>query len=250
LSLSQLYQRGGHGRLARGCRSPQNGAVTFPHPPPAARAALALLCAHDQDLQRIEAAAGPLPWRTRAPGYPGLLQAIVAQQISNQAASAIWRRLAAVPGALTPAGLPGVADEALRAAGLSRPKVAHARALAAAFTDGILSEPALAEMDDEAAVAAIAAVRGMGRWSAEIYLLFALGRQDVFPAGDLALAAAAAHLKGLPARPSPAALHALADAWRPHRGLAARLLWHHWRHVTGRAALDDLVVHQPAGAAT
>jgi len=83
-------------------------------------------------------------------------------------------------------------------------------------------------------------VRGLGRWTAEIYLLFALGRHDVFPAGDLALAAAAADLKALPARPAPAALRQLADAWRPHRALAARLLWHHWRHVTGRPAMDDL----------
>jgi DNA-3-methyladenine glycosylase II len=82
----------------------------------------------------------------------------------------------------------------------------------------------------------------MGRWSAEIYLLFALERADVFPAGDLALAGAAAELKGLPARPGPVAFRALAEAWRPSRALAARLLWHHWRHLTGRPAMDDLTV--------
>jgi DNA-3-methyladenine glycosylase II len=82
----------------------------------------------------------------------------------------------------------------------------------------------------------------MGRWSAEVYLLFALGRPDVFPAGDLALAASLADLKRLPARPGPAALRALAEEWRPARALAARLLWHHWRHVTGRPAMDDLPV--------
>ena len=82
----------------------------------------------------------------------------------------------------------------------------------------------------------IVAVPGLGIWSAEIYLLFALEREDVFPAGDLALAAAAAHLKGLPGRPPPAALRGLAEPWRPWRALAARLLWHHWRHVTGRPA--------------
>jgi len=94
-------------------------------------------------------------------------------------------------------------------------------------------------MDDEAAVATIASVRGLGPWTAEVYLLFALGRPDVFPAGDLALAASAAHLRALPDRPGPAALRALAEAWRPWRGIAARLLWHHWRHVTGRPAMDD-----------
>jgi DNA-3-methyladenine glycosylase II len=214
--------------------------ASFPHPPPSARAALDALIARDPDLAAIEARAGPLPWRVRAPGFPGLLQAIVAQQISNQAASSIWGRVAALPGALEPVGLLALTEEALRGAGLSRPKVAHARALAAAFDDGRLETSALAAMDDEAAVAAIAAVRGMGRWSAEIYLLFALGRADVFPSGDLALAAAAADLKGLPMRPAPRALLALAEAWAPARGLAARLLWHHWRHVTGRPALDDL----------
>jgi len=217
----------------------------FPYPPPSARAALDALLAREPLLAQIEARAGPLPWRVRPPGFPGLLQAIVAQQISNQAAAAIWRRLAALPGALEPSGLLGLSEDALRGAGLSRPKVAHARALALGFAEGRLEARALATMDDEAAVAAIAAVRGLGRWSAEIYLLFSLGRSDVFPSGDLALAAAAAHLMDLPARPSPAALRALAEPWRPARGLAARLLWHHWRHVTGRPALDDIAAARP-----
>jgi DNA-3-methyladenine glycosylase II len=213
--------------------------VTFPHPPATARAALDRLIASDPDLAGIEQRAGPLPWRTRAPGFPGLLQAIVAQQISNQAAAAIWGRLRVIGGVLQPAGLLTLPDEALRAAGLSRPKIAHVRVLAAAFLDGTLDPIAIAEMDDDEAVAAIVAVRGLGRWTAEIYLLFALGRHDVFPAGDVALAASAAHLKGLSARPGPAQLRALADTWRPARSMAARLLWHHWRHVTGRPALDD-----------
>jgi DNA-3-methyladenine glycosylase II len=95
-------------------------------------------------------------------------------------------------------------------------------------------------MDDEAAILAITAVRGMGRWTAEVYLLFAHQRMDVFPAGDIAVAGAAAALKQLPARPGPVQLRALAEQWRPHRALAARLLWHHWRFLTGRPAMDDL----------
>jgi len=213
--------------------------VTFPHPPPTARAALDALAAADPLLAGIEKAAGPLPWRVRPVGFPGLLQSIVSQQISNQAAAAIWGRLRALPGALDPAGIAAIGDDDLRAAGLSRPKVAHARALAAAFLDGRLDPAALALMDDEAAVAAIAGVRGLGRWTAEIYLLFALERPDVFPAGDLALAAAAAHLRSLPERPGEKALRALAEPWRPARGLAARLLWHHWRFVTARPAMDE-----------
>jgi DNA-3-methyladenine glycosylase II len=213
--------------------------VRFPHPPPAARAALDQLAARDPDLAVIERRAGTLPWRTRPAGFPGLLQAIVGQQISNQAAAAIWGRLRTLPGALTPVGLAALSDEALRGAGLSRPKVAHARALAAAFLDGTLEQAHLADLDDEAAIAVIAIVRGLGRWTAEVYLLFALGRHDVFPAADLALAAAAADLKRLGARPTQAELRVLAEPWRPARALAARLLWHHWRHVTGRPAMDD-----------
>jgi DNA-3-methyladenine glycosylase II len=214
--------------------------MDFPHPPPPARAALDRLIAVDPTLAAIEARAGPLPWRVRPAGFPGLLAAIVGQQISNQAAGAIWRRLRALPGADTPAGVLALSDEALRGAGLSRPKVAHARALAVAFADGVLDPARLAAMDDEAAITTIATVRGLGRWTAEIYLLFALGRDDVFPAGDLALAAATAHLHDLPTRPNPVALRARAEAWRPARALAARLLWHHWRHVTGRPAMDEV----------
>jgi DNA-3-methyladenine glycosylase II len=119
---------------------------------------------------------------------------------------------------------------------LSRPKIGHARAVAQAFCDGVLETEALAAMDDEAAVAAISGVRGLGVWSAEIYLLFALQRQDVFPAGDLALQAAAADLKGLAARPSARVLREMAAAWQPNRAMAARLLWHWWRHLSGRPA--------------
>jgi DNA-3-methyladenine glycosylase II len=213
--------------------------MNFPKPPARARAALDRLMSSDPDLPGIEARAGPLPWRTRPPGFPGLLQAIVAQQISNQAAAAIWGRLRAVGGALEPAGMLALSDETLRAAGLSRPKISHCRSLATAFVDGTLTADGIAALEDEAAVTAIATVRGLGRWTAEVYLLFALGRHDVFPAGDIALQASAAHLKGLSERPAPSVLREMADAWRPARGLAARLLWHHWRHVTGRPAMDD-----------
>ena len=222
-------------------------APPFPHVPEPDRAAIERLVAADPDLARIEAAAGPLPWRRRADGFPGLLQAIVGQMISNQAAAAIWRRLAVLPGALEPAGLLRLNEAELRGAGLSRPKVVHAYALAKAFADGTLSAGKIAAMADEEAIAAISAVRGMGRWSAEIYLLFALARRDVFPAGDIAVAGAAAALKGLPARPDPATLRALAEQWRPARSLAARLLWHHWRHLTGRPAIDDLPIDGPPG---
>jgi DNA-3-methyladenine glycosylase II len=145
----------------------------------------------------------------------------------------------ALDGCLSPEGLLAIDDADLRAAGLSRPKIGHARAVAEAFVAGVLATDALAAMDDEAAVRTISSVRGLGVWSAEIYLLFALQRPDVFPAGDLALQAATADLKGLPARPTAASLRVIAAPWQPHRALAARLLWHWWRHVTGRPSMDD-----------
>ena len=212
----------------------------FPHPPGGATAGLVAVLTLDPRLATIEAAAGPLPWRTRPRGFPGLLRAICGQQISNQAAGAIWRRLAALPGALEPAGLLRLDDATLcGVAGLSRPKAAHARSLAAACLDGRLDFAAIAAMADAAAVAHIAAVKGLGPWTAEVHLLFAEGRPDVFPSGDLALAASVAHLLGLPVRPGPKALAALALGWQPWRSLAARLLWHHWRCVTGRPAIED-----------
>ena len=197
------------------------------------------LLAMDPDFRAVLRRAGPLPWPTRPRGFPGLLQAIVGQQISNQAAGAIWRRVAPLA-ALGPEAFAALPDAVLGEAGLSRGKIAAGRALAEVFAARALSAEALEAMADEAAVAALVALPGIGRWTAEVYLLFAHERADVFPAGDLALAASAADLKGLPARPEERALREMALAWQPHRALAARLLWHHWRHVTGRPAMDDL----------
>jgi len=199
-----------------------------------AREGIALLCAQDPDFARIEPAAGPLVWRTRPRGFGGLARTIVGQQISAIAADAIWRRFAALPGALEPAGMLALTDEQLRTAGLSRPKVAHLRGLAEACLAGTLRLDRLSEMTDEVALAHLAAPRGLGPWTAQVHLLFAEQRTDIFPVGDVALAASAQALKGLPERPKPKQLLALSEAWSPWRSLAARLLWHHWRHITGR----------------
>ncbi len=203
------------------------------------RAALDALVAADPRLARIEAVAGPLPWRVRGGGFAGLLQIVVGQQISNQAALAIWRRLESHPRLLQPEGLLTAEEATLRGVGLSRPKVAHARSLAEAFVSGQLSAETLAALSDFDAIAAITAVRGLGPWTAEVYLIFALQRQDVFPAGDIALAGAAADILDLPCRPNPRTLRLLANAWHPSRALAARLLWHRWRYLTGRPSFDD-----------
>ena len=137
--------------------------MNIPQPPAAALTAIDALIRIDRDFSGILDRAGPLPWRQRTPGFPGLLQAIVAQMISNQAAAAIWGRLRAIPGALDPATMIRLPDEILRAAGLSRPKVVHARALATAFLDGTLSADRIALLDDEAAIVTIGSIKGLGR---------------------------------------------------------------------------------------
>jgi DNA-3-methyladenine glycosylase II len=211
----------------------------FPHPPDWARAAIGRLAARHAIFAGIEDRAGPLPWPVREKGFPGLLRAICAQLVSNEAAFAIWRRVSALPGATTPEGFLALPPERVGIeGGLTRQKVRHARALAEAILSGALRLDALDDMGDEDAVAHLCTVKGIGRWTAEVHLLFSHQRPDVFPVGDLALQAAAAHLLGLPARPDAKGMAAIAADWAPERAVAARLLWHHWLHHTKRATLD------------
>ena len=169
----------------------------------------------------------PAP-RLRERGYETLLRTIVGQQVSVHAADAIWHRLdAAVGQGNDPARLAAASDETLRAIGLSRQKAAYARSLAGEVISGRLDLANL-PADDDAAIAALVRINGIGRWSAEIYLLFAEGRGDVWPAGDLAVQIEIGRLLGLAERPSEKQLRALAEAWRPHRGAAAIFAWHHY----------------------
>ena len=195
---------------------------------------VAALVAADADFARVVAAHGPPPSRKRDPGFGTLLRAIVYQQVSTAAGAAIWGRLEAGLGEMLPARLLLHDDDALRAFGLSRPKVKYARALATALAEGHLDLDSLHLLEDEAAIAALVALPGIGRWTAEIYLLSALDRPDVMPAADLALMEAARVLKGLPARPSAKEMAALSEAWRPWRSVAARLLWHYYRAMKQR----------------
>lgn len=163
-------------------------------------------------------------------GYVTLLRAIVGQQVSIKAAAAIWARVDAVAGgADDPARLLAVSNEDLRAAGLSWMKAAYAKSLAEDVLSGRLDLGNLPE-DDEEAIVAMTRVKGIGRWSAEIYLLFAEGRLDIWPAGDLAVQIEVGRILGLDAKPTEKETRALADSWRPHRGAAAIFAWHH-RHV-------------------
>lgn len=175
---------------------------------------------------------GPLPLRRRAEGFAALLDIIVGQQLSTHAAAAISARLAAA-GLTEGAAFAAAPDTVLRGCGLSRPKIAALRGLVAAAPDWA----ALARMEDAEATAALIALPGVGRWTAEIYLMFALGRPDVFAPGDLALREAVRLLYALPHRPTPAALDVLAAPWRPWRAVAARALWAVYAARRGRAGV-------------
>jgi DNA-3-methyladenine glycosylase II len=164
--------------------------------------------------------------RNSAPGAHTLLRTIVGQQVSVAAARSMWAKLEAAYGA--PPDLAAIleaTDEELRVAGISRQKAGYARSLAGLVLSGELDLAALPEDDDDA-VALLTRIKGIGRWSAEIYLLFAEGRSDVWPAGDLAVQVEIGRLLGLPEKPSEKQLRELAEAWRPYRGAAAVLAWH------------------------
>jgi len=167
--------------------------------------------------------------RIRERGYQTLLRTIVGQQVSVAAASAVWNKLEAALGSGCAAGaLLDASFDDLRGCGLSRQKQGYARSLAELVTSGALDLHAL-PADDEDAIAAMTTIKGIGRWSAEIYLLFAEGRPDIWPAGDLAVQIEIGRMLGLVERPSEKLTRELAEAWRPHRGAAAIMAWHHYK---------------------
>lgn len=164
--------------------------------------------------------------RIRETGYRTLLRTIVGQQVSVAAAASVWRKLEALLGEDMPAeALLAAEFDALRACGLSRQKQGYARSLCELVTGGELDFDDLPS-DDEEAIAQLVRIKGIGRWSAEIYLLFAEGRPDIWPAGDLAVQAGIGRILGLDERPSEKATRELAEGWRPHRGAVAILTWH------------------------
>ena len=169
----------------------------------------------------------PAP-RIRQRGYATLLRTIVGQQVSVRAADAVWRKLEEQVGDPNdPAAVAAASDGDLRACGFSRQKTGYARSLAEEVLSGRLDFANL-PADDEAALAQLVRVKGIGRWSAEVYLLFAEGRPDIWPAGDLAVQIEVGRILGLDARPSEKLTRDLAEAWRPHRGAAAIFTWHHY----------------------
>jgi DNA-3-methyladenine glycosylase II len=169
------------------------------------------------------------PLRRRPDGFPQLLQAIISQQVSTQAARAIWTRMKDA-GLTNPTAILAADDATLRAPGLSRQKMRYARALAEA---GIDFEQ-LRDAPDAEVITTLVEVSGIGRWTAEIYAMFSLGRADIFAPGDLALQESTRRLFNLPDRPREAALRRMAERWSPWRSVAAGLLWVYYRAETNR----------------
>lgn len=194
------------------------------------RDGLDALAGRDADVARALSEAGYPALRRRPAGYRSLLRAIVGQQLSIASAAAIWGRLEEACGEVDARAFLALSDDDLRAVGFSRQKTAYARSLAELVENGSVRLNRLGRMEDEAAIAELVQIKGIGRWTAEIYLLSALGRPDIFPADDLALMVGAQYLKNLSTRPDKKRLLKIAEAWRPHRTAAAHLLWHYYKH--------------------
>lgn len=199
------------------------------------KASIDSLCAIEPGFAQALTATGYPEPRIRERGYTTLLRTIVGQQVSVAAASSMWNKLAAKLGEdCAPERLLAEDFESLRACGLSRQKQGYARSLAELVITGALPLDALPG-DDEEAIAYLTQVKGIGRWSAEIYLLFAEGRPDIWPAGDLAVQEGVKRLLALPERPAEKATREVAERWRPHRGAAAIFTWHFY--ATGFEAI-------------
>lgn len=199
-------------------------------------AGLDRLCTADPKLAAVLAEVGMPDPRILEPGFGSLLRIVVGQQVSTAAAAAIWNRLTAAGGE-HPATFLAFDDEALGRIGLSRPKMRYGRALAEAVVGGRLEPETLARLPGEEVSARLVALPGIGRWTAEIYRMFALGDPDVFPVGDLALREGLRLTLGLDERPDMPTSETLTTAWRPERSAAALLLWRLYRHRRGIAVL-------------
>lgn len=196
---------------------------------------LAALLLLDPRLEAIAERAGPVPLRLNEPGFAGLAHIIVSQMVSRASADAIWRRILLGTGKdMTAQAYLSVAPELSAGFGLSRAKAETLLRVAQAAVDGALDLHHLSRMDVNAALAELTSVRGIGPWTAEVYLMFCGGHPDVFPSGDVALQAAVAHALGLEARPSAKMLAKMALDWSPWRSVAARLFWAYYAAITRR----------------
>lgn len=187
------------------------------------------LCKSCQHMCEIHKATGAPPLRRRAAGFEGLARIVVGQQLSVASANAIWERTFQAVQPFTAERFNRRRDTTLQAAGLSRPKIRTLRGIAKAITSEEIDLGALARAPEEHVHETLTALPGVGPWTADIFLMFCLGRADAWAAGDLALQVAAQHAIGLDERPSPAELVDVAERWRPWRGVAARMLWAYYR---------------------
>lgn len=185
----------------------------------------AALAARDPGLARAHAAAPTIRWRTRESGFPGMVWMIVGQQVSTAAAAAIWDRVQAGLGIVTPETVLARGLDDLRALGLSLPKARYVLALAETQAAGAVDLDQVGRLPDEEALRILLSLKGIGRWTAETWLMFCEGRIDVFPAGDIALQEAIRWADGLARRPTQDEAYARSQAWAPYRSVAAHLLW-------------------------
>lgn len=186
------------------------------------------LSAADRQLAQVVASFGPPPLWARRPGFATLIRIVLEQQVSLRSARAAYARLQGGLGRVTPASVAARSLRDLRSLGLTQQKAGYCLGIAHDVLEGRLNLSAVARSDDRTAKEQLVAVRGVGPWTADIYLLMALRRPDVWPASDLALAVGVRRLKRLRRRPSDTQLQALASAWSPWRAVAARIVWHYY----------------------
>jgi len=196
-------------------------------------AGLDALCRLDQRLEAVRATAGDVPLRRTDPGFASLVSIVVAQQVSRASADAILARLSRLADPLSPEMLLAADDSLFREAGLSRPKQRTLLALSESVMSG-LDLGRVSDLQAEEAIVLLTSVSGIGRWTAEVYLLTAAGHPDVFPARDVALQSAVGHALGIAPRPGEKRLSEIAESWSPHRGVASRLFWAYYRQIRGR----------------
>jgi len=186
------------------------------------------LCKKDFDLAKIIDMYGyPLQWQ-REPGFPALIRIILGQQVSQTSAESTFERLQSVEEELTPANFLSLDDNQLKQIGFSRQKLRYGRELAQAIYDKKLDLTSLELLEDQSIRTKLTAIKGIGDWTVDMYLMTALQRPDVFPSKDLAVVIAIKEIKNLAARPTAAELESIAEVWRPHRAIATKILWHYY----------------------
>ena len=195
--------------------------------------AVETLSKRDPDLNMFYRTSGLPLLRTRSPGYGTLLKVICAQQVSTAAARAITGRLDSIAKPLTPENFMGLSDKKVREIGLSRQKENYGRGIAEAIINGTFSLRKIANMGDEQAIAEMMKLKGIGRWTAEVYLIFALRRPDLWPIDDLGIVKGVMGMKGLTSRPSRQELIQIGELYKPWRSAAARMMWHYTNFFQG-----------------